>query len=275
MVMRDGWVVELRAFLLNRSIAAMTLMFWPAVALIGLVAASRRQRGALLSGLLPLVAAIFGSQHGTSKVAFIGAAAVFGLFQFSSALAKRIVTIGWVATWIMVVPAAILAYRGELYLAGWLPHSAQHRVVIWGLTSREIAKAPVLGAGIHAARAVNDPYSYDAPVVPGTNIRESLGMHSHNVYLQTWYEAGGVGVFLLLATGLLALRSLNRAPPFAQPYFYAWFASCALLGASSFSLWQPWFMASIGFAAVFAMLGYVLADRRPLKPAGEAQPLTS
>jgi len=32
------------------------------------------------------------------------------------------------------------------------------------------------------------------------------------------------------------------------------------MGGSSFSLWQPWFMAALGLAAVFAGLGWALAS---------------
>ena len=161
----------------------------------------------------------------------------------------------------LVVPLATLAYHSELYLAAWMPHSAQHRIVIWGHTSNQIAKAPILGSGINTARALNDPAGYDAPLAPGSDFRLTTGLHSHNVYLQAWYETGAVGALLLLAIGLLVLSALTRAPRDVQPYLYATFATCALLGGTSFSLWQPWFMASFGFAAGFAMLGWALADR--------------
>src|SRR4029450_11808593 len=94
------------------------------------------------------------------------------------------------------------------------------------------------------------------PRPPGSEFRLTTGLHSHNGYLQTWYEAGAVGATLLLAFGLLVLRSLAAAPTGAQPYLYASFVACALMGGSSFSLWQPWFMAALGLAAVFAGLGW-------------------
>jgi O-antigen ligase len=86
-------------------------------------------------------------------------------------------------------------------------------------------------------------------------------MHSHNDYLQTWYETGAVGALMLLVIGLLVLSSLARSSMQVQPYLYASFATSALLGGTSFSLWQPWFMASFGLTAVFAMLGWAMADR--------------
>jgi O-Antigen ligase len=258
---QDGRVTYIAPYLLNRSIAALTVLVWPAVFIAVLLGRTPRARAWLMLALLPVVAAIFRSAHATSKIAFVGAAATFGAFLIVPALAKRAITAGWVAAFVLVVPLAALAYQSQLYRAAWLPHSAQHRIVIWGHTSHLIAEAPVLGAGIHAARALNDPTGYGVPVAPGTEFRLTTGLHSHNVFLQTWYEAGMVGVALLLGVGLLILGSLNRAPTQVQPYVYATFAACALMGGSSFSLWQPWFMASLGFAAVFATLGWSLATR--------------
>jgi hypothetical protein len=271
MIVEAGLVKYLPPYLLNRSITALAVLFWPAVLLVVSLARSSRS-GASPSGvtrsstwlalaLLPVAAAIFRSEHATSKIAFVGAATTFGLFQVSPALTKRAITLSWVGVIVLVVPLAILAYHSQLYLAPWLPVSAQHRIVIWGHTSHQIASAPLLGAGIHTARALNDPYSLDMPVAPGTEFRLTTGLHSHNGYLQTWYEAGAVGAMFLLGIGLLMLQSLARAPPHVQPYMHAAFVACALMGASSFSLWQPWFMASLGFAAVFGTLGWALASR--------------
>ena len=79
---------------------------------------------------------------------------------------------------------------------------------------------------------------------------------------------GAVGALFLLGLGLLVLRSLAQAAAATQPYLYATFLSCALMGGSSFSLWAPWFMASFGLAAVFAVLGAELV--RPVR-AGAAE----
>jgi O-antigen ligase len=203
-----------------------------------------------------------GAHHATSKIAFVGAAAAFGALLVSPGIAKRAITWGWVATVVLVVPLATLAFQNELHLSTWMPRTAKHRIVIWGHTSQLIAKTPILGAGIHTARALHDPNDYDVPLAPGTEFRLTTSLHSHNGYLQTWYEAGAVGAAFLLAIGLLVLRSLAAAPAGVQPYLYATFVACALMGGSSFSLWQPWFMAALGLAAVFAALGWTLGGQR-------------
>lgn len=255
----DGPSIHLQPYLLNRSTAALTLLLWPTAHAVVLLAPDQRRRLWLLAGLVPVVAAILGSMHETSKIAFVGAAAAFGFAQLRPAAVRRAILWAWVAVIVLVVPAATLAYQSGIYHASWLQRSAQHRIVIWGHTSQQIAKAPILGAGLHAARAHNDPHGYDAPLAPGSEFRLTTSLHSHNAYLQAWYETGAVGAFILLALGLLVLRSVGEAPVRAQPYLYATFVACALMGGSSFSLWQTWFMASLGLVAVFATLGWAMA----------------
>jgi len=261
MAMEDGWVTFLQPFLLNRSISAAMFMFWPVLLAISLLSPTPRRRGWWLIGLVPAVAAIFASEHATSKIAFVGAAVAFVLFQVSPVVARRAIALGWIAIVVLVIPAATLAYQHQLYLSTWLAQSARHRIVIWGYTSQLYPKAPILGAGINTARALNDPLNYDAPLAPGSGIRLTTSLHSHNDYLQVWYEAGAVGAVFLLAIGLIVLRSAARAPAHAQPYLHATFVACALLGGSSFSLWQPWFMASFIFVAGAATVGRTLAAR--------------
>ena len=261
MILEGGWVTFLQSYLINRNITAMIFLFWPTMLAVSLMAPNARRQHWWLAGLVPVVAAILGSKHATSKIAFAGAAVVFATLHFWPAATRRVVAWSWAATILLVVPLATLAYHSQLYLSAWIPHSAQHRIVIWGYTSNLIASAPILGSGINTARALNDPNGYDTPMAPGSDIRLTTNLHSHNGYLQAWYETGAVGALMLLAIGLLVLRALAQASMDVQPYLYATFATCALLGGSSFSLWQPWFMASFGLVAGLAMLGWALADR--------------
>jgi O-antigen ligase len=259
-----GLVTFIHPYLLNRNVAMLTLLLWPALLCAMSLASQRRQRQWLLAGLAPACAAILAAHHATSKIALVGSAVAFGALLLAPTMAKRAIAGAWIAAVALVVPLAMAAFHNDLHLASWMPRTAKHRIVIWGHTSQLIAKAPILGAGIHTARARHDPNDYDAPRAPGSEFQLTTGLHSHNGYLQTWYEAGAVGAALLLAFGLLVLRSLAAAPPGAQPYLYAGFVACALMGGSSFSLWQPWFMAALGLAAVFAGLGrnIVAAQRR-------------
>lgn len=260
MEMAGGWVTLLQPYLLNRSITALSFAFWPALLAIMVAVPDARARRWWTIGLVPGVAAILAAEHATSKFALAGATVVFGLFHVWPTLVRRMLILGWVVAILFVVPLAMLAYQNHLYLSTWLPPSARHRIVIWGYTSQLYGNAPIFGAGISTARALNDN-AHDASLAPGSDFRLTTGLHSHNGYLQTWYEAGAVGALFLLVLGLMVLRALARAPLWIQPYLFATFATCALLGASSFSLWQPWFMAAFGFAALCTMVGWALAER--------------
>jgi len=261
MIVNADWVVFLEPYLINRNIAAVTLLFWPTALLVSLLATSARRRYWWLAGLVPAAAGVLASKHATSKIAFLGAAIAFAAFHGRPTATRRAIAWAWAGAILLVVPLATVAYHSQLYLCAWVPHSAQHRIVIWGYTSKQLAKAPILGAGISTARALNEPEGHDAPLAPGSQFHLTTGVHSHNIYLQAWYETGAVGAALLLSIGLLVLCQLAKAPQRAQPYLYATFATCALMSGSSFGLWQPWFMASFGLVALFAMLGWALASR--------------
>ncbi len=262
-------VAFLEPHLLNRSMTALSLLIWPAaLAITGLGGDARRKR-LLLLGLAVVVAAIFRSEHGTSKLAFIGAAATYGLCLLVPTVTRRLVIAAWIAATLFVAPLAALAYAKQLYLASWLPRTADMRLVIWGYTSGLIRKAPLLGVGVSSARTLSHSDDAHPVFAPGSDFRLTTGWHSHNAYLQTWFETGAIGALLLLVFGLLVLRSVAASPAALRPYLYATFVSCALMANSSFSLWAPWFLASFGLAAVFAVLGTELASRSA-QAAGDA-----
>jgi O-antigen ligase len=264
MIVDADWVVFLESYLLNRNIAGASFLFWPTLFLVPFLARSAPRRHWWLAGLIPAAAAILTAKHTTSKIAFVGAVMTFAAFQVWPRLTRRLIAWAWVGIIFLVVPLATLAYHNQLYVWSWIPHSAKHRIVIWGYTSKQIANAPILGSGIDTARAINEREGSSAPFAPGSPFRLTTNLHSHNIYLQAWYDAGAVGAGLLLFIGLLVVRALAKAPQRAQPYLYTAFVTCALLGGASFGLWQPWFMASFGLVTVFAMLGWALVDRTEL-----------
>src|SRR5262249_755795 len=151
------------------------------------------------------------SEHATAKIALCGATFTYGLARFAPRLVQRATLAVWASMVLFVVPIALFAYAQELYRAEWLPNSARHRLDIWGYTSEQSPKAPVRGAGVSSARALNN-HDESAPRAPGTKYRLTTGWHSHNGYLQAWYETGAVGALFLLGLGVLVLRSLAQGP---------------------------------------------------------------
>lgn len=256
-----GGVVTIAPYLVNRSIASLTLMLWPTVLAAKPLARDRRQHGLMLLALLPALAAILFSAHETSKLALAGGLALFGVAHLSYKAARNLAIGAWVAAICLVVPLAYWAYASQIYRSPWLFDSAQARVVIWGHTSEQVLKAPVLGSGIATARALHDPEG--GALAPGsTHRRLTTGLHSHNAYLQAWYETGAVGSAFLLAIGVLIVRLFESVQANVRGYLLALFGTCALLEASSFSMWAPWLMSSLGMTAAFATLGCALAARQ-------------
>jgi O-antigen ligase len=254
-------VLRLAPYLTNASVSVLALMFWP-VALLAVRLRLRAWRIAALVAAAAVAATLLGSEHASSQMAFAGAAVAFVLFRVQPRLAGRLLVAGWVAANLLVVPAVAVLYGIQAYRAPWLPESARHRVVIWHATSTELHKAPLLGAGIGSARVVRERANAERLTAPGTDFQLSPGLHSHNAYLQVWYEAGAVGAFILLGLGLVVLRALMRFEVDAVPYLAATFTAGALLIATAFSIWAPWFMASLAMASIFAALGTALKDAR-------------
>jgi hypothetical protein len=252
-------VLMFEPHILNQSITAVTMALWPSSLAIKSLNTTRSWRGPLLVGLLPAVVAILRSEHATSKLALFGSAAIFLLYQARPGFARLLTTTGWVVATLLVVPIALVLFTQHMYTATWLFPSAQQRIVIWGHTSKQVAKVPLLGVGVAATRTYHTIESRaNAPLAPGSQFPLEIGWHSHNIFLQIWYETGAVGALFLLAIGVLIGRSFAAVPTAAQPFLWSTFATCALIGASSFSLWAPWFMAAFGLTAIFAGLGVAL-----------------
>jgi O-antigen ligase len=253
-----GGAARLMPYLPNLSISALTLLFWPAALIACRLGLPRSHRLGVLVASAVAAATVLASEHATSKVAFAGAALVYALHLARPRLARHLVLAGWVTATLLVVPIVSSLYAAGAQRAAWLPESARHRVVIWGFTSGEVVKAPLLGAGIGTARALHEARSSDAPRAPDTKFQLGTSLHSHNAYLQVWFEAGAAGALILLGLGLLVVRALRKFPLNVQPHLAATFVAGALLAATSYSVWAPWLMASLAMACIFAGLGTAL-----------------
>jgi exopolysaccharide production protein ExoQ len=262
--MEGGQLARLAPYLPNANIAVLTLMLWPAALLAHRLGLPRALRIAALAAATVAAATVLASEHASSQVALVGSGVVFALFWLRPKPAMRVLVAGWVAANLAVVPVAWLLYSADAHRAQWLPQSARQRVVIWRHTAAQIPKAPLLGAGIGTGRALHEMRQEgQVPLAPGTHFELSTNLHSHNAYLQVWFETGAVGAGMVLALGLAALWGLRALAIAAQPYLAATFAACALLVASAYSIWAPWFMATLAMSAIFAGLGAALRPPQP------------
>jgi O-antigen ligase len=220
-----------------------------------------KTRMILVLALTPAAATILLSHHATSQVALMGGAVMFLLWRYAPRIGIRALTGAWVVACVAAVPIVFAMYAAHLQTNEALFWSARHRLVIWHHTAQKITEAPLLGAGVSTARAMDTLEQSTRAFEPGTQIPRETNIHAHNAYVQVWYEAGAVGVILMLSIGLLVIGAISRTPPLVQPLLGATFASHALVAAFGFSVWAPWLLSSFVLAAIFASPNVALATR--------------
>ncbi len=89
-----------------------------------------------------------------------------------------------------------------------------------------------------------------------------LGRHSHNHYLQIWYELGAVGAALFLLAGLVLLQKMRSMAQGIRPYAYASFVAACSIAAFGWGLWQTWLLAGYSLSAIFLIFASEVAKRR-------------
>lgn len=257
----DGSIIAINPYVLNRHLGAFVLTVAPV-----LLMAARSLADPARVSLIALVTAgtavaVFRSEHETSMLAIVAALITFAGMRFAPRAMRILVAAAWVAATILVVPIASLAYSSGLHTATWIPTTGRNRIILWGVTAKEIAKSPMIGIGPASTKELDAKSGPTAPRPEDHTYALRTGRHAHNVYMQTWYELGAVGAVLLLTFGLLGLRAITRLSPDAEPYAVASFVVAAVVGAFSWGMWQAWFMAAFGLWIV--LLSLAAADGRP------------
>ena len=247
---------------LKRNMAPVTLFLWPA-ALCALGTFTQERGRAVAIAIVVLAGAIVAlATHGTSKLAFGGALLVFAAAWLAPRLTGRLVVSGWVIACVAVLPAALIAHRLDLHNAAWLEPSTRHRIIIWNYTAEQVLKAPWLGVGARTTYVLGPRLEQTLETPPDEQFRRTLSTHSHSVYLQTWFELGLIGATLLTLLGLAILQSIRALAIPLQRYAYATFVSAAIMAASSYGMWQIWFIAMFGLCAALFALGADLSRKR-------------
>lgn len=258
----NGWVTEIGLYVLNRNMAVLSALLWSTLLLMRetLRPALSRIIGAAL--LVTTAIAVFRSEHETSMIALVFSCLVFAGFWVTPRAMRVLVAIGWITATLLIVPLAAQAYSAKLYQAEWIPKTGRNRIVLWGVTAAKVAETPILGIGIESTKPLFEESAATAAWPKDHPYPLRTGRHSHNIYMQTWFELGAVGACLLLALGLLVLRAFSRLAEGVQPYAYAGFVSVAVIGAFSWGMWQPWFMATFGLWGVVWLIAADAARRR-------------
>lgn len=255
----DGWVTAIEPYMLNRNVAALCFVLWPTLLMLRTVSA-RNARWLGLMLLAVAAAAVLPSDHATSVIALsLGTATFLGMLA-AAPVVRTLIVVGWVAATLLAVPIASIAFDRQLQFAEWLPQTARNRIILWGYTADEIRHAPLFGVGLASTRDLDRARAAEAEQPHGFGYPLRTGRHGHSVFMQTWYELGGAGALLLLGIGLAGLSLLARLPCALQPATYAGFVTVATVGASSWGMWQTWFMAA--YAVWIVLLALALEGAR-------------
>ena len=263
-----GQVTVVNEIFLNRHVYVVTLFALPAWIGAGVFASPNLRMLARAAIAMVLMVVLFGSQHESSKLAIVCSIVVLVACWASYRGAVAMVGASWLAAVLLVVPVALALGSMKLDEASWLPTSARDRVKIWRQTAQRTLQLPILG---HGAGTTHVHYERElaaslekldlAPAERDLRLRQfrrerllsdRLGPHAHNVYLQVWFELGLAGALLLTAAGAIILRQITRLQtPGLRNIGLVQFTAVAASAATSYSLWQPWFMSVIGLSLIF------------------------
>lgn len=263
--LENGQVTGINFYVLKRNVGAMTLLLWPTLLVVSTWPTQRLYRAAAATVLFLIAAtAIYLSRHDTSIVAITASLGIFWFCRLAPRTGRLAVLAMWLIATLLVVPIALLAYEAKLYCHPKLSLSAQARVVLWGYTAKEVLKRPLLGVGINSTPDIDEEVKQTAtPPEPCAPYQDRTGQHSHNIYMQTWFELGAVGAILLSIAGIAVWRALTRLPTDVQPFAFATATAAMAVAAFSWGMWQAWYLWLWSLMAILLGLSMRWAIRRP------------
>ena len=208
---------------LSRNMTSAVLFLWPAILAVRATWA-RSWRGLLGAVFLAALATIvvMTSWHESSKLALLVGLA--GLCDRERVFAARRPfwrpSPGSVLC-LAMPPAALIADRLDLHHASWIQPTARHRIIIWNYTAEKMLAAPLFGVGANMTYVLGPELEADMPEQAEGTLVETISIHSHSIYLQTWFELGLIGAALLTLLGLSILGAIRSLAPQTQTYAYA------------------------------------------------------
>ena len=213
------------------------------------------RRGMAAAAIVTLLAihvlAWTGDQYVSRLAALVGLAAFLLVYWRGSRAVLAL--FGLVILFVLFMPLLPSGpLNPDLYRA-WLPeirYSGLHRLFIWRFAADRVAEHPWLGWGLDSSRSM--PGSETMLPTGG----QQMALHPHNGVLQIWLELGVVGALLMISTIALLGRSLLRSSGdrFVMAAGTGAFFTCFIILASSFGLWQNWWVGTFSLAAACLVL---------------------
>ena len=268
LTLSDGLVVRIAAYELNRNLALLIMMLWPALLVVMRHPSIQMPRW--LAGALFMLVALtaFFSEHETSAIAIAFSALVFLISLYWSTGVQRGLVAVWCLGFLLAIPIAQLAYHSvELHKAPWLPATGQARIILWAYTAEKVSENPLAGIGIRSTRVLDAEQAPRAEQPEGHVFGRRSGRHAHNIFLQSWYELGLIGAALVMVFGLSVLGKISALPDGIRPYGHALFASILVFASLAWGMWQTWLLSGYALAAIYFLLAGRFAETR-----GELEP---
>lgn len=267
---KDGKLVRIYNTDLTRNAFGMPLLLWPALLGVAGITGGRLRLAIRLLVLVAVVAAILASTNETAKIALGAGLAVYALAFLSRTWARNLVIAGALAASLATIPIVKTMHAAGLANASWLPASGRSRIMIWNYTVDAVPQHWVGGIGARMTYHMHEklspaPNSGDAAWYkdPKGTPPGKLSLHSHNMFVQTWFELGAVGA-ILLAVFLMSIgMAMARLGDIEARHGLAMFASAMVLAASSYGMWQLWFTAMFALAAALFMVAASACQTAP------------
>ncbi len=248
-----GRITRIHLSELNQNVAIVTLCLWSGLLALSGVESKVRRLAASAALFALIAAAIVFSDHQSSQLALLFSVPVFVLARRWPGQVLRTLAALWCLGFVLVLPADFLAYRADLHLAPWMPDSFKARIIIWEFTAERVLDHPLLGVGATSTPALSQ--SRDTADKPeGFVYPRNTGRHAHDLFLQTWYELGLIGVVLVALAGAAVALRLLLLPLAVQPFAAASFATFMGIASFAWGMWQTWLVCAVGLAALYLRL---------------------
>lgn len=241
-------------FALNRALVTVSLMLWPALLGLALLALHGKPEIRSLYWLwagIALTYALFVFLRGPSQTALLGmivGASVWILLR----LLPRIGFYGLTgASMALVLVAPWLMPRMQSLISWVLPQSLDklireahlaERIDIWSDYGTLIMERGLQGYGLAASRTFGDGRLLST--LPAA-IQEQLqaSTHPHSLLLEVWVDLGLIGALLLVALIGVIARTLLGYEPRIRAYLGALFFATLAVAAISHGAFQSWWLA--------------------------------
>jgi O-antigen ligase len=235
---------------INQGIALLAVYVWPWAALIGVRFGKAAAIGAFLTVSVVLTL-------GNAVMPEIGVAlgvAAFVLVRLFGGAAVKMV-FGGLALGVALTPLLahfLIDEKIEFWRSALHSWSLKHRIEIWHFAALKFKEQPWLGWGMDQSR--NIPGGNIS--IPGFAGAEYMPLHPHNAMLHVWLELGAVGAAAFIFALVMVGKWIHGLKPKSthQAIAIATFLTFCVQTTFSFGIWQNWWLASGGFAAVLCAI---------------------